>query len=172
MPFSRGSSPPSDQIWSLTSPVLAGGFFTTRGVLNTYKNHSIRTLWSEVTQSCPTLCHPMDCSYQAPLSMEFSRQEYWSGLSFPSPGIFPTQGSNLGLPHCRQTLYRLSHQGSPGVKSLNYFGFPVRRRGLEWTEVQSLVLPQYPWRVSLRTLQTPKSTAAQVPYVKWYSICL
>ena len=28
-------------------------------------------------------------------------------------GIFPTQGSNLGLPHCRQTLYRLSHQGSP-----------------------------------------------------------
>ena len=28
-------------------------------------------------------------------------------------GMFPTQGSNLGLPHCRQTLYRLSHQGSP-----------------------------------------------------------
>ena len=28
-------------------------------------------------------------------------------------GIFPTQESNLGLPHCRQTLYRLSHQGSP-----------------------------------------------------------
>ena len=28
-------------------------------------------------------------------------------------GIFPTQGSNPGLPHCRQTLYRLSHQGSP-----------------------------------------------------------
>ena len=28
-------------------------------------------------------------------------------------GLFPTQGSNPGLPHCRQTLYRLSHQGSP-----------------------------------------------------------
>ena len=28
-------------------------------------------------------------------------------------GIFPTQGSNPGLPHCRQTLYHLSHQGSP-----------------------------------------------------------
>ena len=28
-------------------------------------------------------------------------------------GIFPTQGSNLGLPHCRQMLYHLSHQGSP-----------------------------------------------------------
>ena len=49
---------------------------------------------------------------QAPLSMEFPRQEYWSGLPFPSPGFFPTQGSNLGLPHWRQILYRLSHQGS------------------------------------------------------------
>ena len=36
---------------------------------------------------------------QAPLSMGFSRQEYWSGLSFPPPGIFQTQGSNSGLLH-------------------------------------------------------------------------
>ena len=35
-----------------------------------------------VTQFCPTLCNPC----QAPLSMEFSRQEYWSGLPFPAPG--------------------------------------------------------------------------------------
>ena len=45
--------------------------------------------------------------------MEFSRQQYWSGLPFPSLRIFPTQGSNLGLPYCRQILYCLSHQGSP-----------------------------------------------------------
>ena len=32
-----------------------------------------------VTQLCPTLCDPMDCSPQAPLPMEFSRQDYWSG---------------------------------------------------------------------------------------------
>ena len=38
-----------------------------------------------------------------------SRQEYWSGLPFPSPGIFPTQGSNPGLLHCRQMLYSLSY---------------------------------------------------------------
>ena len=30
-------------------------------------------------------------------------------------GIFPTQGSNPGLPHCRQILYQLSHQGSPRI---------------------------------------------------------
>ena len=38
-------------------------------------------------QSCPTLCDPMDCSPQAPLPMEFSREEYWSGLPFPTPGL-------------------------------------------------------------------------------------
>ena len=43
-----------------------------------------------VTQSCPTLCDPM-----APLSMGFSRQEYWSGSPFPSPGDLPTKGFQI-----------------------------------------------------------------------------
>ena len=47
---------------------------------------------------------PWIVAHQAPLSMGFSRQEYWGGLPFPSPGDFPTQGLNPGLPHCRQTL--------------------------------------------------------------------
>ena len=47
---------------------------------------------------------PWTVAYQAPPPMGFSRQEYWSGLPFPSPGIFPTQGSNPGLLHCRQML--------------------------------------------------------------------
>ena len=38
-----------------------------------------------VIQSCPTLCNPMDCSPPGSLSMGFSKQEYWNGLSFPSP---------------------------------------------------------------------------------------
>ena len=37
-------------------------------------------------------------SCQAPLSMEFSRQEYWSGLSFPSPGDLSTPGIEAGSP--------------------------------------------------------------------------
>ena len=55
---------------------------------------------------------PWTVAYNAPPSMGFSRQEYWSGLPFPSPGDLPNQGLNLGLPHCRQMLYHLSHQGS------------------------------------------------------------
>ena len=46
--------------------------------------------------------------------MGFSRQEYWSGLPFILQGIFRIQGSNPHLLHCRQILYHLSHQGSPG----------------------------------------------------------
>ena len=38
-------------------------------------------------------------AHKAPLSMEFSRQEYWSGLPFLTPGIFPTQGLNLHIMH-------------------------------------------------------------------------
>ena len=52
-------------------------------------------------------------AYQAFPSMGFSMQEYWSGLPFPSPGYFLTQGSNPSLPHCRQTLYPPSHQENP-----------------------------------------------------------
>ena len=51
-------------------------------------------------------------AYQAPLSMEFSRQEYWSGLPFPSPGVLPDPGIKPGSPTL-QTLYHLSHLGSP-----------------------------------------------------------
>ena len=43
----------------------------------------------KVTQSCPTLATPWTVACQVPLSMGFSRQEYWSGLPFPSPGDLP-----------------------------------------------------------------------------------
>ena len=47
---------------------------------------------SLVTKSCLTLATPYTIACQAPLSMRFSRQEYWSGLSFPSPGDLPDPG--------------------------------------------------------------------------------
>ena len=74
---------------------------------------------------CQPLSHvrlfatPQTVARQAPLSMGFSRQEYWSGLPFPSPGIFLTQGSNPGLPHCGQILYQMSHPGSPSYTNVN-----------------------------------------------------
>ena len=71
---------------------------------------------SEVAQLCPILGDPTDCNLPAPLSMGFSRQEYWSGLLFPSPGHLPSPGIEPRSPHCGQMLYHLSHQGSPAVQ--------------------------------------------------------
>ena len=50
-------------------------------------------------QPCLTLCDPLDCvAGQAPLSMGFSRPEYWSGLPCPSPGDLPNPGAEPGSP--------------------------------------------------------------------------
>ena len=125
--------------------------------------------WSEVAQSCPALCDPMDCSlpgssvhgnfqaivlewiaisfssawkwtvkvkslshvrlsatpraaaHQAPPSMGFSRQEYWSGLPFPYSGDLPDPGLELSSPTL-QADYRLSHQRNPRI--LEWVAYP------------------------------------------------
>ena len=59
---------------------------------------------------------------QAPLSMEFSRQEYWSGLRFPYPGDLPNPGIKPRFPALQADSLQLSHQGSPTrtLQILNY----------------------------------------------------
>ena len=64
----------------------------------------VKVKWSEVAQSCPTLCDPRL------LPWDFPRKSTGVGCHFLLQRIFATRGrSNLGLPHCRQTLYHLSH---------------------------------------------------------------
>ena len=46
----------------------------------------IYSVYAKLLQLCPTLCNPMDVACQTPVSMGFSTQEYWSGLSCPPPG--------------------------------------------------------------------------------------
>ena len=64
------------------------------------------------SQSCPTLCNPMDCSppdfYVHGILQ--ARILEWVAIPF-SRGVSPTQGLNPGLPHCRQILYHLSRWG-------------------------------------------------------------
>ena len=59
-------------------------------------------------QSCLTLCNPMDCSL---CPWDSPGENTGGGCHFLLQGIFPTQGSNPGLLHCRQILYCLSHWG-------------------------------------------------------------
>ena len=53
------------------------------------KDGSVR---AKLLQLCLIVCSPRDCTRQAPLSMGFFRQEYWSGLPFPSLGDLPDPG--------------------------------------------------------------------------------
>ena len=63
-----------------------------------------------VAQSCPTLCDPMDCSPPGSSIHEDSPGKNTRvGCHALLQGIFPTQGSNPGLLHCRQVLYHLCH---------------------------------------------------------------
>ena len=66
-----------------------------------------------VAKSCPTLAAPWTAAHAAPLFMGFPGWNTGVGCYFLLQGIFPTQGLNPALLHCRQILYRLSHQGSP-----------------------------------------------------------
>ena len=89
----------------------------------------------KVTQSFPTLCNPTDYTVQGIVQ---ARILMWVSLSFLQ-GIFPIQGSNPGLPQCRQILYQLSHKGSPGI--LELVDFPFSRRSSQprnWTGVSCI----------------------------------
>ena len=69
-------------------------------------------------QSYSTLCNPRDGNRPAPLSIGFSRQEYWSGLPFPPPGDLPQQGSIRGLLRWQADSFTTEAPGpSPVLKS-------------------------------------------------------
>ena len=72
-----------------------------------------------VTKSSPTLCNPIGCSPQAPLSIGFLRQECWSGLPFPTPGDLPNPGIEPTSPVSPALAGRLFNAEPPG-KSLVY----------------------------------------------------
>ena len=76
-----------------------------------YTNIKIMCL---AVQSCSTLCDPMDCSPPGSSVLgESSGKNTAVSCHALLQGIFPTQGSNSGLPNCRRILYQLSHKGSP-----------------------------------------------------------
>ena len=81
----------------------------------------------------------VDC--QDPLSVEFSRQEYWSGLPFPPAWIFLTQGSNSHLLHCRQFLYCWAIREAPSHLTCTQ-NMPIIILG---TFASSIYLYFFPW---------------------------
>ena len=87
--------------------------------------------WSESCWSCPTLRpHGLYSPWNSP------GQKTGVGSLSLLLGIFPTQGSNPGLSHCRRTLYQLGHQESP--RTLEWVAYPFSSRSSwprNWTRV-------------------------------------
>ena len=87
--------------------------------------------------SCLTLCDPMDCSPQAPLSMGILQARILEWIAMPSSRrSSPTQGSNPGLLHRRWILYNLNYQGHPRI--LEWVAYPFSR-GSSWPRSQTEV---------------------------------
>ena len=143
--------------------------------------------WSEVTQLCPTLatprtiacltlCDPMDCSppHSSVHGIFQARVLEWVAISFSRGSSQPRDRTWLGLPHGRQTLYHLSHQGS----------LPAKPRELEvglWDmsppSAQDCQLPQqsclsfYPALVSQYWILRQQATEPNVDNISFYSYC-
>ena len=66
---------------------------------------------------------PWTVAYQAPPSMRFSRQEYWSGLPFPSPGDLPNSGIEPGSPAFQADALNTEPPGKPSVIQIFFYVF-------------------------------------------------
>ena len=104
-------------------------------------------------ESCPALCNLMDCSPPgSSVHGDSPGKNTGVGCHALLQGLFPTQGSNPGLPHCRWILYRLSHQGSPRspgepqskAKSVHLLNGRPAPEGMAWPGLPiSLLAPHH-----------------------------
>ena len=114
-----------------------------------HQNHIYKGIWCTihtcvcvclVSQLCLALYHPLDCSHQAPLSMEFSRQESWSGLPFPPPGDLPNPGMKPAPP----VSPALQADSLPAESSRK----PVYIHERKWKSLSGVWLFVTPWAVA------------------------
>ena len=101
MPSSRGSSSPRDRTCVFCGSCIAGRFLATEPLESDNESCSVM---SEALRP-----HGLYSPWHSP------GQKTGVGSLSLLQRIFPTQGSNPGLPHCRQILYQLSHKGSPRI---------------------------------------------------------
>ena len=79
-----------------------------------------------VAKLCPTLCDPITVAWQSPVHGDSPGKNTGVGCHAFLQGIFTTQESNPGLPHCRQILYCLSYQENPWI--LEWAAYPFSWR--------------------------------------------
>ena len=126
MPSSRTSSQPRDQTCVSCGSCIASGFFTVVPPGKPIITILCCAVLCLVTQSYLTLWDSMDCNPPgSSVCGESLGKNTGVGCHSLLQGIFPTQGLNLGLLHCRWLLHHLSHQGSPNI--LEWVAYPFSR---------------------------------------------
>ena len=115
-----------------------------------------------ITQSCPTLETPWTVACQAPLSMEFSRQEYCSGLLFPSPGDLPNPGIKPGPPALQVDCLPSEPPGKPWYNhTMDYHSAIERNEVLihvtTWISLENIMLSE--------RSQAKKATYCMIPFI-------
>ena len=121
----------------------------------------------KVAQSCPPLCDPTDYVVHGILQ---ARILEWVAFPF-SRGIFPTQGLNPGLPHCRRILYQMSHKGRPRI--LEWVAYPFSKGSSQpsnWTGVSCIAggfftsWPTCVWYLFMNTQKWSKHLIIASPF--------
>ena len=116
-----------------------------------------------VTQSHLMLCDPMDCdSPGSSVHGDSPGKNTGVGCHALLQGIFPTQGLNPGLPHCRQILYHLSHQKSP--RTLKWVAYPFssgssrprNQTGVSCIAGRCVWLFETPWTIQSMEFSRPE----------------
>ena len=105
---------------------------------------------------------PWTVAHQAPLSMRFSRQEYWSGLPFPSPGNLPDAGIEPGSPGFRQTV-SLSESSGKSYSAIKKEWNNVIFNDMDWSRVCHTE-----WSKSDRKGQISYDIAYMWNLINWY----
>ena len=134
--------------WSMKAKFKSWFSLICSKILNLFETVTLLPNGGLVSKSCLTLVTPWTVAHQAPLSMGFSRQEHWSGLSFPSPGDLPNSRIKPRVScfahrflHGRQILCWLSYEGRPSVKwsecNLPSPSHNVLREGFENCKIMS-----------------------------------
>ena len=110
-------------------------------------SHKIGTVYVLVSQFCPTLCDPMDCSLPGSFlsPWDFPGKDAGVICHFLHQGIVPTQGLNLGLLYCRQILYQLSYQGRERDIKSSCFILTLNRN-IMTSEFKELTFGAIPWK--------------------------
>ena len=108
------SGPPVDHIFHETTPHPQNPCTLKAFANPLYISASECAMLCLVAQLCPTLCNPMNCGPPgSSVHRDSPSKNTGVGCHALLQGIFPTQRLNPGLPHFREILYHLSHQGSP-----------------------------------------------------------